>query len=331
MAQLQLRKAKRSMVWLKMAIAAPSGGGKTAGALLIAFGLMKEKYPELSDAELWDKVAVADTENGSGELYVNHEIGNFKIGVYNVIPMSAPFTAEEYMQAIELCEKNAIEVLVIDSTTHLWSGEGGLLQQQQIATKKTGNSYTAWRDITPLHNAFVEKMLQSKVHIIATIRSKQEYAQTQNEQGKKIVQKLGMEPEQRKGMEYEFTLVLDVDTDHMATSTKDRTSMFDGKMFKITPNTGETLMKWLLTADESPTEVRATSQPAARPANPETGIDAIKAEVMELCKLKGGSKNEKVMAAIAKQTDTGHPLKITDVSKLLALKEELLALESIKL
>jgi hypothetical protein len=323
MAQLQLRKAQRSMVWLKMAIAAPSGGGKTAGALLIAYGLMKEKYPALSDAELWDKIAIADTENGSGELYVNHEIGRFKIGQYNVIPLSAPFTAELYIEAIELCEQNKIEVLIIDSTTHLWSGEGGLLQQQQVATKKTGNSYTAWRDITPMHNAFVEKMLQSQVHIIATIRSKQEYAQEKNDQGKSVVKKLGMEPEQRKGMEYEFTLVLDVDTDHSATSTKDRTSLFDGKMFKISPEVGTTLMKWLLTADESTPEIKATYHPA----NPDKGIDALKERVIQLCKMKGGSKNPEVTSTVKQFEPSGNPNKLTNVSELLALEEALTKLE----
>lgn len=252
---LQLKKAARRKAYLKMGITAPAGGGKTAGSLLLAFGLMKEKYPNLSDEKVWEKIAVIDTENGSGELYVNSVIANTKIGEYNAITLTAPFNADKYINAIEICESNGIEVVIVDSTTHLWAGEGGLLEKQNtVATKsKSGNSYTAWREVTPDHNKFVDKMLQCNMHLIATMRSKMEYVQEKDEHGNSRVRKLGLKPVQREGMEYEFTVFLDIDDNHTAVASKDRTGLLDGKTFKINPQVGRDLMNWLDSgSDEAP-------------------------------------------------------------------------------
>jgi hypothetical protein len=252
---LQLKKAARRKAYLKMGITAPAGGGKTAGSLLLAFGLMKEKYPNLPDEKVWEKIAVIDTENGSGELYVNSVIANTKIGEYNAITLTAPFNADKYINAIEICENNGIEVVIVDSTTHLWAGEGGLLEKQNtVATKsKSGNSYTAWREVTPDHNKFVDKMLQCNMHLIATMRSKMEYVQEKDEHGNSRVRKLGLKPVQREGMEYEFTVFLDIDDNHTAVASKDRTGLLDGKTFKINPQVGRDLMNWLDSgSDEAP-------------------------------------------------------------------------------
>jgi hypothetical protein len=281
MPQLQLRKAKRSQVYLKMGIASPSGGGKTAGALLIAYGLLKEKHPQLSDAEIWDKVAIVDTENGSGELYVNHDIGMFHIGEYSVVRLDPPFTTDLYVGAIEICEKSGIEVAILDSTTHLWQGEGGLLEQQSVAASKSGNSYTAWRNVTPEHNRFVDKMLQSKLHIIATMRSKTAHEQDVDEKGKKIVRKLGLKPIQREGMEYEFTLFLDIDENHKASVSKDRTSLFDGKQFKVTPDVGSKLMNWL-SSEDAAKEDKVIAEVQLQNASPEDGAKKNKLRIKEL-------------------------------------------------
>ena len=95
---IELKKAQRKNAKLKMGLASPSGGGKTLGALLIAYGLMKEEHPTFKDNELWGKIAIIDTENGSGELYVNKDVGKFKIGEYNAITLKAPFEIEKYIQ-----------------------------------------------------------------------------------------------------------------------------------------------------------------------------------------------------------------------------------------
>lgn len=253
MSVLQLKKAARRKAFLKMGITAPAGGGKTLGGLLLAYGLMKEKYPSLSDSDLWAKVAIIDSENGSGELYVNSVHANVKVGEYNAITLTPPFTADKYISAIEICEQNNIEVAIIDSTTHLWAGEGGLLEKQNTITakSKSGNSYAAWREVTPDHNRFVEKMLQSNLHLIATMRSKMEYVQEKDDNGNSKVRKLGLKPVQREGMEYEFTVFLDIDDNHTAIASKDRTGLLDGKAFKITPQIGKDLMEWLDSGTET--------------------------------------------------------------------------------
>ncbi|WP_010500014.1 AAA family ATPase [Paenibacillus elgii] len=242
---MQLRRAERKKAKLKLGLAAPSGGGKTLGALLIAYGLMKEKYPAISEDKLWEKIAIVDTENGSGELYASTVKDGVKIGSYFTIPIEPPYTPKKYIDAIKLCHSEKIEVCILDSTTHAWAGQGGLLEQQGNIAKRSGNSYTAWRDVTPLHNQFVDAMLQTDIHVISTMRSKTEYVIEKDGNGKTNVKKLGLAPVQRDGMEYEFTAFFDIDTDHQAYGSKDRTGLFDQQYFKITAETGALLMRWL--------------------------------------------------------------------------------------
>lgn len=224
----EIRKAQRSKAKLRLGIAGPSGAGKTHSSLLIA-------------KALGTKIGMIDTENKSGDL----EAGKPGIPEYDVITIGSPFTCEKYIGAIKHLENNGCEVIIIDSLTHAWAGEGGLLDLQgKIVDSGKANSYTAWRFITPKHNALVEAILQSKCHIIATMRSKMEYAISDNG-GKKEVKKVGMEPIQRDGMEYEFTLFLDLDHNHTASASKDRTSIFDGQYFKPSAETGVKLLDWL--------------------------------------------------------------------------------------
>lgn len=318
---LQLKKAHRSKAFIKIGMSAPSGGGKTFSALRLAKGLMEEKYPKMSDSEHWSKIAIIDTENGSGELYANADVGGVRIGEYNAITLEPPFEADKYTQAIELCEESGMEVCIIDSTTHLWSGTGGLLEQQSNVAKRTGNSYTAWRDITPQHNHFVEKMLQAPMHIIATMRAKQEYAVDKDDKtGKVTVRKLGLEPEQRKGMEYEFTIFFELDANHTALGAKDRTSLFDQKFFTITEDTGRTIMKWLEGGSEEPAKVIATQ---TKKADPGKALETLHEEVVAMCKDLGGRNNEDLMVLLGKYVENKNPNSITNVDDLVLLKSDL--------
>jgi hypothetical protein len=317
---LQLKKAQRSKAYLKLGISAASGGGKTLSSLFIGKGLMEQKYPDLSDEEQWEKICVIDTENGSGQLYANGTFAGIHVGGYNTITLEAPFEADKYTQAIDLCQKNGIEVCIIDSTTHLWSGEGGLLEQQSNAAKRSGNSYTAWREITPQHNRFVEKMLQIPMHIIATMRAKQEYVQEHDDTtGKTTIRKIGMEPEQRKGMEYEFTMFFDMDPDHVAHGAKDRTSLFDRKYFNITPETGKTIMKWLEGGTDASPQVIAESSKA----DPEKAKKELQNDIIDLCKTLGGQSNDVLMETLHKYHPSGNPNAVKDTEQLIALKSDL--------
>ncbi len=227
------RKAERRKAKLRLGITGPAGSGKTMSALLIAGGLVDGNY---------SKVGIIDTENGSADLYVNSDASGSRIGEYNVLALTPPFEASKYIQAIKIAEEAGMEVVILDSITHAWAGEGGFLDKQGKIADKGGNSFAAWRTVTPEHNRFIDAMLQSKIHVIATMRSKTEHV---FEGGK--VRKLGMAPVARDGMEYEFTVVFDMDQAHNATPTKDRTSLFDTKIFKPTTETGKTLLNWLET------------------------------------------------------------------------------------
>lgn len=224
---MEIRRAERKKAKLRLGIAAPSGAGKTYGALLMAFGL-------------GGKVGLIDTEHGSGDLYAN-------LGEYDIISIEAPYHVAKYRQAIKAFEQAGYTTIIIDSLSHAWAGDGGLLDKQGKLADRGTNSFAAWRTITPEHNELVDSMLQSPCHIIATMRAKQEYVLETNDKGKQQPKKVGMAPVQREGMEYEFTVMLDVDMGHIASASKDRTSLFDGQMFKITHDTGKTLLDWLET------------------------------------------------------------------------------------
>lgn len=226
--EMVFRKAERKQTKLKIGLSAPSGAGKTYSALLIAYGMCGD----------WSKIAVIDTENGSAELYSN-------LGDYSVCPITPPFTPIKYRTAIQAAVDAGFKVLIIDSLSHAWIGEGGLLDMQDRAVKasKSGNSYTAWREVTPEHNRLVDSILQSDIDVIVTTRAKADYVIT-DDNGKKSIKKVGLAPVFRDGLEYELTVFFDMTQEHIATASKDRTGIFDGQNFKPTVETGKMLNAW---------------------------------------------------------------------------------------
>lgn len=221
---MELQKAQRKQAVIKMGLQGPSGSGKTYSALLLAYGLVKE----------WNKVAVIDSENHSADLYAH-------LGDYSVVNIGPPFSPEKYIEAISICEAAGMEVIVIDSISHEWDGQGGIID---VHSNMMGNSITNWSKVTPLHNSFVNKILQSPAHIIATIRSKQDYILSERN-GKMVPEKVGLKGVTREGMDYEFTIVLDLDLKHNATASKDRTGLFmDKPQFIITESTGDLIQNW---------------------------------------------------------------------------------------
>ena len=234
---MAFRKAERKNAKLRLAITGPAGSGKTYSALLIVLGI-------------GGRIAMIDTENGSGDLYSS-------LGEYDICSLNAPYDVRRYLQLMHEAEQAEYDTLIIDSLSHAWAGEGGLLDLQGkiAASAKSGNSYTAWRQVTPLHNKLVEAILASPCHVIATMRSKTEYLQTENERGYKEIRKVGLAPVQREGMDYEFGTVFDLGADHNATVSKDRTGIFDGQIFTITQDTGKTLRDWL---ERAPAEAKTT-------------------------------------------------------------------------
>lgn len=239
--------ASRKKAKLRLGVIGPSGSGKTMSSLLIAYGITGD----------WNKIGLVDTEHGSGELYAGSAVGEQQIGDYQVLALQPPYEPEKYIQAIKLAEAAGLECVILDSISHAWAGEGGLLDRHDKISKasKSGNSYTAWRDVTPVHNRFIDAMLSSPLHIIATMRSKTEYVQEESG-GKKVVRKVGMAPVQRDGMDYEFTVVMELTQDHIAVTSKDRTSLFDGKYFTPSFETGSILKGWLETGADPDAEAK---------------------------------------------------------------------------
>lgn len=228
----RLRRATRQKAKIRLGLSAVAGGGKTMSAILIAKGLTKG---DLS------KVAMIDTENGSGDLYAH-------IGAYNVLPLQQPFTPESYIKAIRECEEAGMEVIIIDSITHEWDGKGGVID---ISNSMAGNSFTNWAKITPRHQAFINAILESKCHIITTVRRKQDYEISKDGDGKTKIQKVGLKEITREGFEYEVTTNLELDTNHQATSSKDRTGLFTGQPpFVPSEETGRIILEWCESGSE---------------------------------------------------------------------------------
>ena len=172
---------------------------------------------------------------------------------YDILNINAPFDPRKYIQAIHDAENEGYDVLIIDSLTHCWISEGGLLDmKEQLAASGKYNSFSAWSKVTPLQNKLIEAMLTSRCHIIATMRSRTEYVIVQNDRGKQEPRKVGLAPVQRDGMDYEFSLVFDLNNEHTVTVSKDRTSLFDGQSFTLSPEIGSKLLEWLNSGKDIP-------------------------------------------------------------------------------
>lgn len=219
---MQLRKSERKQAKIKMALQGSAGAGKSLSALLLAKGLTNDNL---------SKVAVIDTENGSSDLYAH-------LGNYSVLNMQPPYTPEKYIQAIDICLQAGMECIIVDSISHCWD------ELLDFHSKLPGNSFTNWNKVTPRQKAFVDKILQSPAHFIATMRTKQDYVLNQKD-GKYVPERVGLKAIQRDGVEYEFTLVFDIDSKHFATASKDRTNLFNGKPeFMINTSTGKRILEW---------------------------------------------------------------------------------------
>ena len=222
---MKIQKAQKEQVKLRVGISGASGFGKTYSALLLAYGMTND----------WSKIAVIDTENGSANLY--SELGN-----YNTVNLQPPYSPERYIEAIELCEKSGIEVVIIDSITHEWSGKGGCLQIHE----QLGGKFQDWAKITPRHQAFIDKILQSNSHVITTVRKKIDYSMDRDSNGKTRVVKHGLKDITREGFSYELTIDFEIINDnHLVVASKDRTGLFMNKPeFVLSSGTGKKLLDW---------------------------------------------------------------------------------------
>ncbi|WP_350300621.1 AAA family ATPase [Peribacillus frigoritolerans] len=219
-----------------------SGSGKTVSALVVAYGMMKEAYPDASESELWLKIGVVDTEHRRSKLYANLQIGDIRIGKFRHIDFTPPFTTDRYQMAVQTIKAAGAEVVIVDSISHNWMGEGGIVETHG---QMSGNSFQNWGKLAPETTKLIKTLTQNNVHILATFRTKTEYVVEPNSEGKMAPRKVGTKPVQKEEMEYEFMLNFIIDIDHVADVSKDNTQMFEGKPQKITVDVGRKLFRWL--------------------------------------------------------------------------------------
>lgn len=226
---LAFQKATKRQSKLRLALAGPAGSGKTYTGLLLAHGLAKG-----------GSVAVIDTERGSASKYSD-------LWPFDVLELG-DHHPERYIEAIHAAEQAGYAVLVIDSLSHAWMGNHGALSLVDDAAKRSqsSNTFGAWRDVTPLHNQLVDAMLASRLHLIATLRSKQDYVQEKDDRGKTVVRKVGMAPIQRDGMEYEFDVFAALDADNTLIVGKTRCSALSGLVVnRPGEDIAERLLAWV--------------------------------------------------------------------------------------
>lgn len=242
------KKATKSAARLRMAVTGVSGSGKTMSAIKIAQGL----------CEPGQRVAVIDTERGSASKYADID--------FDVVELD-DFDPRNYIRAMHAAANTGVHgAIVIDSLSHAWIGKGGILDKKDA---KGGDSFGAWRSLTPLHNELVDAILACPLHVIVTLRSKTDYAVEKDSQGKTRIAKLGLGYVQREGIEYEFDVVADMDLDHYMTVSKTRCEHLDSKRFyKPGNDVSEILRGWLTdgyTAPPAPNPVPDASAGSKRP------------------------------------------------------------------
>jgi hypothetical protein len=229
------KKATKAAAKLRLGLIGPAGSGKTYTALRIAHGL-------------GGRIAVVDTERGSASLYAGERGIDF-----DVIELDT-YEVERFIDAIKDAAAGGYSTIIIDSLSHAWAGKGGILEFVDKAGKRNtgGGNFGAWRDATPRHNALVDAILGAPLHVICTLRSKVEYV-VENVGGRNQVRKVGLQPVQRDGLEYEFTVVGDVTQEHDLLVTKTRAAFLkDAVIREAGEELGQQLSAWLADGEVAP-------------------------------------------------------------------------------
>lgn len=280
----QVKKAKREKIYVKLALMAPSGGGKTYGSLRLASGMADEIKKETGKDT---KILLANTEQKRGYYYANE----FD---YDIVDIEPPHNPEKYVELIDFAVSEGYDILIIDSSSHEWEGKGGCLELQQQA----GGTYQAWGKITPRHNRFIDAIADSPIHIIATMRGKDQYEVNKDDRGKTSVQKLGVGAKQRDGFEYEFTCTFLIDQKtNCAEVQKDNTHIFEGEgPTLLTENHGRKIIQWANSGEGyTPVAKKDTTEP------PADKLSSLKDEIITLMGgiIESGVSKDEVYAVIS--------------------------------
>jgi hypothetical protein len=302
----QVKKATRERLDVKVALMAPSGGGKTYSALRLATGMAEEIEATTGKKA---KILLANTEQKRGYYYANE----FD---YDIVDIEAPHNPEKYVELIDFAVAEGYDILIIDSSSHEWEGKGGCLELQQQA----GGTYQAWGKVTPRHQKFINAIADSHIHIIATMRGKDQYEMEKDERGKTSVKKLGVGAKQRDGFEYEFTctFLLDQKT-NTAEVQKDNSHIFEGESsILLTEDHGRKLIKWANEGEGYTPSSRTVAEREQTETTQATNDEftELQNKVIALCKAKGGSENTELMDILKQFNKNGNPKGIKSLDKL---------------
>jgi hypothetical protein len=197
------RPAVRPALHARALLSGPTGAGKTRTAMILAAVLAGDLADDPTRG-----ITYIDTEWESALTYAE----DF---TFNHLPWEPPFNPDELAATI-IDAGRTFSVIVVDSLSHFWHGEGGTLD---IA----GGRYTGWKEARPVQDALVQAFLRCDAHFIGCARSKMEYVQ-ELESGRHVVRKIGMGVKQDSELEYELNVAFEMDMQHNLTVSKSRTT-----------------------------------------------------------------------------------------------------------
>ena len=301
------QKAKREQVWLKVLLSGASGSGKSYSALKVATGIAKE---------CGSGIAYIGTE-GSRNKYYADEFD------YDLLELEEPFECEKYIEAIDAAVEAGYKVLIIDSMTHEWKW------LNDVHDKMPGNSFTNWGKLKPRHHKFMDKVLNSPIHIIATARGKDDWV-LEDKNGKQVPKKVGMGQQQDKDISYEYTVSLMIAQDtHVASADKDNTKLFDGRFEVLTENDGVRLYEWANKGD-APAPKKETPKYTETTYDSEDMLKSVKKEIISVCTELGGTKNADLMAVLKTYVASGNPNAIQSLEEAKKCLTEIKAIKPIE-
>ena len=301
------QKAKREQVWLKVLLSGASGSGKSYSALKVATGIAKE---------CGSGIAYIGTE-GSRNKYYADEFD------YDLLELEEPFECEKYIEAIDAAVEAGYKVLIIDSMTHEWKW------LNDVHDKMPGNSFTNWGKLKPRHHKFMDKVLNSPIHIIATARGKDDWV-LEDKNGKQVPKKVGMGQQQDKDISYEYTVSLMIAQDtHVASADKDNTKLFDGRFEVLTEKDGVRLYEWA-NKGEAPAPKKETPKYTETTYDSEDVLKSVKKEIISVCTELGGTKNADLMAVLKTYVASGNPNAIQSLEEAKKCLTEIKAIKPIE-
>lgn len=303
---MAFQKAKREQIWTKILLNSPSGGGKTYSALRLATGMAQK---------CGSRIAAIDTENGRIRYYADE----FD---FDDMQLQEPYSPEKYIQAIDDAVGAGYKILIIDSISHEWNFCLDLVNNMPGTSQ-----FSKWKVATPRHNAFMEKILQAPIHIIATVRGKDEYI-LEDVNGKKVPKKVGLGYTQRDQLEFSYSVAFNIDqVTHRFSVTKDNTHLFEDRFDVLTEADGAAIFDWA-NSGEAPAPKPKDTAPTPTTSAPDlqSTILAIDAKAKEL-QTSGVDKNEIVAVIKGVMGNTANYNRITDINMAQDLLSKLNAME----